>query len=76
MERLAAWLLTKAGRNFVYFGTGILSSGVVLLKLVPNTILLDEYKDLVHFYKKGLSLPLSKELYDRFNRAVDLCKVG
>lgn len=51
MERLAAWLLTEPGKKAVLFAACVGTSGSVLLKFLPNTFLIEQYKDFVHFYE-------------------------
>lgn len=51
MEKIANWLLTNAGKNFLFYATTTTTCGVIALKYLPNTFLLDEYRKFVQFYR-------------------------
>lgn len=51
MEKLAAWLLTETGKKAVYVSACVGTTGCLLLKCLPNTFLIEQYKDFVHLYE-------------------------
>lgn len=50
-QKIANWFLTDVGKKFCYYGTATVSTCVLLANFLPHTLLLDQYKDIVHLYK-------------------------
>ncbi|XP_025836713.1 transmembrane protein 177 [Agrilus planipennis] len=75
ISKFGSWLLTKKGKNFTAGAacTGI--AGLMFIKVLPNTIFIDQYRDVLHFYKNGFTVPLTKPIKERFNKALDILEI-
>ncbi|KAM3964170.1 transmembrane protein 177 [Aphomia sociella] len=74
-KRPISWFLTDAGRRFsfaVVTGTGL---ALTVVKFTPHTLLLYKYKEFVHHYSNGKPVDLPKDLYDQYQRCLDILKV-
>ncbi|KAJ8933534.1 hypothetical protein NQ314_013947 [Rhamnusium bicolor] len=75
-QKISKWFLTDTGKNFCFYAAGTVTTSVLLCNFLPHTLLLNQYKDLVHLYKNGFSVPLTQKLEERFQRALDLVEVN
>ncbi|XP_018575031.1 transmembrane protein 177, partial [Anoplophora glabripennis] len=75
IQKIANWFLTDAGKKCCFYGSGAISTCVLFANFLPHTLLLDQYKEIVHLYKNGLSVQLPKKLQERFQTALDLLEV-
>ncbi|KAK5642533.1 hypothetical protein RI129_008700 [Pyrocoelia pectoralis] len=74
-QRLSAWFLKDSGKKFV-FGCAVATSvGIGCVQIFPNTFLLDKYKEIIHLYKNGFTVPVSRSLLERFNKALELLEI-
>lgn len=73
--KVTTWLLTDAGKRFCYYLTGGSSIAVMCSLSLPHTICLDKYKDFLHLYKNGFSVPLTPKLQETFSKALELAEV-
>lgn len=74
-KKIASFMNSDGGRKFSYILAGTISAGTMCSYFLPHTLLLNNYKKLIQLYNNGLSVPLSKELQDRFQKALDLLKI-
>ncbi|CAH0546937.1 unnamed protein product [Brassicogethes aeneus] len=74
-RKIFNWFITENGRKFSFYAAGAASTCAMLLNFLPQTILLEQYKDLVQLYKKGLSVPVSLKLKERFLKAIEITQV-
>lgn len=74
-SRYSAWFLTETGKKFSYYAAGTFATSTLLGHLLPHTILLEKYKNFVHLYRKGFTVPLSEKLQNRFEKALELAGV-
>ncbi|CAG9824756.1 unnamed protein product [Phaedon cochleariae] len=74
-QKLAAWLLTDKGKHFSFIAAGTATTATLVATFLPHTILLEQYKNLVHLYKNGLSVALTPVLQDRFQKTLKLLEV-
>ncbi|KAK4877135.1 hypothetical protein RN001_009641 [Aquatica leii] len=74
-HRFGSWLLKESGKKFMYGVAAATSVTIGCLHIVPNTFLLDKYKDVVHLYKNGFTVPVPRPLLERFNKAIDLLEI-
>jgi len=74
-KRLSSWFISEAGRKFSFYVVGGTGVGVFVVQFVPQTLLIDKYRDIVQLYRKGLSVPVPPFLIERFKKALDLADV-
>ncbi|KAL4715368.1 hypothetical protein ACJJTC_015139 [Scirpophaga incertulas] len=75
-KKPVSWFLTDSGRKFSFAfitGTGIIFTAS---KFVPHTLLLNKYKEFVHYYRDAKPVELSKELQDRCQSCFDLLSLS
>ncbi|XP_063822565.1 transmembrane protein 177 [Ostrinia nubilalis] len=75
VKRPVSWFLTESGRKFTFAlvtGTGFAFTAA---KFTPHTLLLDKYKEFVHYYQNSQPVNLSEELEDRCKSCLDILKV-
>ncbi|XP_053612301.1 transmembrane protein 177 [Plodia interpunctella] len=71
-----SWFLTETGRKFsfaVVTGSGMAFTAA---KFFPHTILLDKYKEYVHYYSNGKPVDLTKDLQERYEKCLALLNVS
>ncbi|KAL0880884.1 hypothetical protein ABMA27_002065 [Loxostege sticticalis] len=75
VKRPVSWFLTETGRKFAF--ALVTGSGLALTaaKFTPHTLLLDRYKEFVHYYSDGQPVPLPKELEDRYKSCLEILKL-
>lgn len=73
--KFRSWLLTDTGKRFCYYLTGGASTAVMCGYFLPHTIFLDQYKDILHLYKNGFSVPLTPKLQETFSKALELAEI-
>lgn len=59
--RFGKWLLTEKGRTFLFYAAGTTTTGIMLAHFVPNTFLLDQYLNIIQYYKYAFWAILSIE---------------
>lgn len=69
------WLLTENGQLFSLGIATTATVGVFSVYAIPNSICLSYYLDVVRLYKKGITVQLSEVMLQRFDKAIELCKV-
>ncbi|KAF7285968.1 hypothetical protein GWI33_008274 [Rhynchophorus ferrugineus] len=69
------WFLSDAGKYTTFILAGIATTTVNLMHVLPNTVLLEKYKDLVRLYSKGFTVPVPEKLLNRFTDTLDLLKI-
>lgn len=74
-KKMFDWFLTKRGKQFTYLCAGGVTSAAVMGHLLPNTVLVSTYKDLIRLYSKGFSVPVPEKITDRFLRTLDLLEI-
>ncbi|XP_060803909.1 transmembrane protein 177 [Amyelois transitella] len=71
-----SWFLTETGRKFSF---GVVTASCLAFtsaKFIPHTILLDKYKEFVHYYSNGKPVELPKELQERYKQCLDILNVS
>ncbi|KAG5886565.1 hypothetical protein JTB14_011277 [Gonioctena quinquepunctata] len=74
-QKVSSWLLTDAGKKLSFYAAGTVTVGTLAAHFLPQTILLDQYKNIVQLYKNGLSVQLDPHLQKRFQKALELSEV-
>ncbi|XP_023016619.1 transmembrane protein 177 [Leptinotarsa decemlineata] len=74
-HRLSSWFLTNQGKTFSFYAAGTAVVATMAGHFLPQTVLLDKYKDFVRLYKNGLPEPLAPHLEKRFKRALELTEI-
>ncbi|XP_057653852.1 transmembrane protein 177 [Diorhabda carinulata] len=75
VKKIASFMNSEGGRKVSYFLAGTISVGAMCSYFVPHTLLLNEYRKLIQLYNNGISVPVSKEIENRFQKALDLLKI-
>ncbi|XP_066147967.1 transmembrane protein 177 [Euwallacea fornicatus] len=73
--KIRRWLLSENGKKWLYLGSSTVTISLVLGHVLPHTILVTHYKELVQFYNKGISVPVSDVLLQRFEKTLDLLNI-
>ncbi|XP_066256071.1 transmembrane protein 177 [Euwallacea similis] len=73
--KIKTWLLSESGKNWLFIGTSTVNISLILGHVLPHTILVTQYKDLVRLYNKGVSVPVSDVLLQRFEKTLDLLNI-
>lgn len=50
-QKLANWFVSENGRRIMSYAACTTGVGIITAYSLPNTILLDQYEEVVHLYK-------------------------
>lgn len=74
-RKLGPWFLKESGQKFVFGAAVATAIGIASAQIVPQTFLLNQYRDIVHLYKKGFTVPVSPQINERFTKTLGLLEI-